>query len=306
MKAENDWIHYNIYTGKLEKMDSVIENILFPLIENIQLEIDVKKWFFMRYIDQEGPHLRFRLLVPSTMWKKTIVFMEEESDSIITHIKEMPDINMQRLLPVGSHTDFPSGVKIELGLYDPEVKKYGGQLGLEYAEDLFQASTKLVGNFISQINEIKVDRFELALNIMKWTVESSSLSQQELYTFIYEYVLYWGDSGYGQSNMTTHLLKQAENKSDYIEKVFANGNQFSNNPYMKDYLERLQNLLKLAKDSEDIQQTERSLLFHYLHMMNNRIGVWPIEEAYLAALLSIWFKDNQKRVNINEDTEYVY
>ncbi|MDK2600041.1 lantibiotic dehydratase C-terminal domain-containing protein [Bacillus stercoris] len=28
------------------------------------------------------------------------------------------------------------------------------------------------------------------------------------------------------------------------------------------------------------------LAFHYIHMMNNRLGVWPIEEAYLGALLA--------------------
>ncbi|MDO3660566.1 lantibiotic dehydratase C-terminal domain-containing protein [Bacillus sp. C28GYM-DRY-1] len=37
--------------------------------------------------------------------------------------------------------------------------------------------------------------------------------------------------------------------------------------------------------SEKIRTTASHLSFHYIHMMNNRLGVWPIEEAYLGALL---------------------
>lgn len=287
LESHDVWIHFNIYTGQLEKMDRVIETQLLPLVNQLSKYIEVKKWFFIRYIDQNGPHLRFRVKVLKKDWKKAIEFVNDKKPSIISYIKNLSHVKTRRLIPLKRKSPFmQTYVDVKLGLYDPEVKKYGGVEGMKYGESLFYISSKIVGEYISSINEQKIDRFELALVFMQELIEVAGLSLRDAHQFMSRYLMYWSGNP-AKQNLASEFLAQASHKKEYVNQVLKNGESHVKNDYFHLYRDTFKELIELVDHSEVIQQTKLNVLFHYLHMMNNRLGVWPIEEAYLSALLLV-------------------
>ncbi|MBM7111355.1 hypothetical protein SAM19_04775 [Brevibacillus laterosporus] len=67
--------------------------------------------------------------------------------------------------------------------------------------------------------------------------------------------------------------------------------EYEQNPFVLNLIEEYGQTVKKAfediRNCQKIRLTKIHLLFHYIHMMNNRLGIWPIEEAYLGALLQV-------------------
>ncbi|MDU0156702.1 thiopeptide-type bacteriocin biosynthesis protein [Bacillus cabrialesii] len=282
-----EWVFYSIYVPRTEYLENIIINIVTPIVKQVKDSVQVHKWFFIRYIDMQGPHIRLRFLVNEDDIDIVEEITEEHLHRNLSKVLAEPLSEMSRLLPVKTDTrSFESGFQQEE--YEPEYEKYGGVQGVHIAEDIFQSSSELVLSLLNDHGFKDNDRFDFALFLMNKTAEHASLSADQARDLWESMLHHWSGADYTEGiTYKTKLEEAAEKRIDVINVVIE---KMHSNPFVIKLTEGYQKILQKAfsqiQESEKIRTSHSHLSFHYIHMMNNRLGVWPIEEAYLGALLA--------------------
>jgi thiopeptide-type bacteriocin biosynthesis protein len=282
----DDWLYFKIYPREFRQMDQVIEQIVHPAIYGARDKSGLDRWHFLRYADQRGWHIRLRL-------RGTRQFHEEWSrniralvDAVLPQLEERPRV--PRL--ISSTASFDTHIAepgCELGTYEPEYEKYGGTLGVAIAEELFEASSETAVKALLTIQDSS-SRFLLYLALTRSLVEHFHQTPEEQQRFLEYYLWYWsGQDRPGSSQARRKLRDAARQRRLFITRQLAGLTDHaaisSLVQQQRSALTRTLNALHLAED--EITETPARLSFDYLHMNNNRLGVLPSEEAYLAALL---------------------
>ncbi len=285
---ETDWIYYSIYPGRIEYLDDLVTDLVAPAVERLAERDEVRRWFFIRYVDEQGPHVRLRFQVDSEACGSISDELERWIDRQLTEITSRPVPAMARLMPV------PQGkpeqeyeVTFQPETYEPEYEKYGGVPGVAIAETCFEASSKLAVSAVRAIQGGELDRFILALHIMKQTAECLPFPEKARKELWERVLHHWSGADYpGGSEVKESLLRAASKRRSVIEeRIRANGDSQLIVELVAPYMEALRGAFEAVKQTPQIRLSTSHLLFHYIHMMNNRLGVWPIEEAYLGSLL---------------------
>lgn len=120
--ARSGWLFAKIYTGPVG-VDRLLASALPALVEQAVESLAVDRWFFVRYGDP-GWHLRLRLHGPPLR--------------LATDVLPALELALAPLLADGRI------LRAALDSYRPEVERYGGPLGLEVAERLFQIDSEAV------------------------------------------------------------------------------------------------------------------------------------------------------------------
>ncbi len=136
------WLSLYIYHESTS--DSLLAEVLYPFLQAMQVAGFVRQFFFIRYFDQSGPHIRLRL--------------EGDYETILQLVQPQLELTLHSLL--GDHfikateaseafegAPVPEGKRIETLQYIhyiPETDRFAGKTGLRIAEDHFAASSKVV------------------------------------------------------------------------------------------------------------------------------------------------------------------
>ena len=67
----SDWLYLKIYTG-VRSADLLLTTSIYDIISEERRESRIEKWFFIRYIDEEGFHLRLRFKGQGTFYQYLI------------------------------------------------------------------------------------------------------------------------------------------------------------------------------------------------------------------------------------------
>lgn len=135
------WWFAQIYTSGFEGADPLIADVLPAMIAQVR-PLGMQRWFFMRYLDDHGPHVRLRVLGNRAVQDRLQDSRHELRDQInaicaqpIRHefITTVPRETYEGRLGTGSRG----------ALYEPELTKYGGPSGVALAEELFEFSSEL-------------------------------------------------------------------------------------------------------------------------------------------------------------------
>jgi thiopeptide-type bacteriocin biosynthesis protein len=129
----SEWLYFKLYTG-VKTSDIILQEVLEPLVEQLQHQNLIEKWFFIRYNDPKS-HLRIRLHIKN----------QNDYGSILEMINSL----FKEYLESGE----VSAVMIET--YSRELERYGGNT-IEYAEELFFKSSELILNFLEYNDEEKI------------------------------------------------------------------------------------------------------------------------------------------------------
>jgi thiopeptide-type bacteriocin biosynthesis protein len=126
------WLYAKLFTGA-GAADDVLREIVTPLVHEVMEAGAVERWFFLRFGDPAW-HLRLRL------------FGE-------------PHRLMSDVLPALQHACEPaleagSVWRLQLDTYEREVARYGGDVGIALAEEVFYADSEAV---LSLIHELSPD-----------------------------------------------------------------------------------------------------------------------------------------------------
>lgn len=260
-----DWLYYRIYPGQIHPgaaagIDALLARILRPVLERLTGDLPELKWFFLRFADTTGVHVRLRL-------HAGLPALEHAE-----HLLEGALVEARR--EAGCRSLCSS---FSTHLYSPETQKFGAGHGMRLAEDLFQASSSMVLGLLA--GDGSTPRVAYAAGHLLDLLRTLPLEQQT--GFLHHYAWYWagGPAGHPTANVVA---------SDRAVAVLARARQVLAAPGPGEALRRYGTQYRAAMRGDARRQVPRTdylLLFHHIHLTHNRLGVRPATEAALARAL---------------------
>jgi len=259
------------------------------------------RYFFIRYWEG-GPHIRLRL---DTRDEQSFLDLV---DSIRASVAGRPNLEAsragafqrtQRVLALlegkpPEDTDAVAHGHVRVAGYQPEYGKYGGPRGVAIAEDLFVASSRLCLDLLPVMSPAGAPRLVLGVSTMLSALVGAGMTEPEIIEFLARYTHVW--SGYvSRESWRGWPARAAGDRAIVSDAVSA---VLSGNPDLavvewRDVVAGAvravraegEALLRDVTASGPLSGRKLDFLVcHYLHTHNNRLGVLPDEEAYLAYL----------------------
>lgn len=282
------WNYYCIYPGSLDRLDLTVRRVVAEAVLACAGEPGWKGWFFIRYLDEMGPHIRFRFLASS----EASGSLQERVEAIIAG--SLPEVAAasisapRRLLPFPADKapESKGAVSYFRAEYEPEYAKYGGSVGVALAERLFERSSEIALELMEAEEKGASDRVVFALCAMQAAIETAIPKVRARSAFLKRYVHYWsGEDRPGAEPLRNNLLAAGERRKDKVATQLMRQNGTPTAQLAEKYRADLVETFRSASTDATIRTGPEDLCFHYIHMMNNRLGILPVEEAYLASLL---------------------
>lgn len=208
-----DWLYFLLYVGEQERSDLCLAQVVTPLVRSALTTPGIDRWFFLRYLDDAGPHLRLRF--HGDVDAINDLFLR--AGPVLAHrLQTLPELEVEPATPlVGSARAMQrpdaAGSRppaLQLGVYEPEYAKYGGPEGVALAERVFQASSEIALDNLHHLGD-RTTRALWAMAMMQ-TVLEACLVHQDGPTFWEQYAWHWsGAARPGAGALREHLTKQA-------------------------------------------------------------------------------------------------
>lgn len=128
----DEWVYIKLYCNEY-RSDDVIINDIPEIIKYFEKKFIIEKFFFIRFVDHEGFHIRLRINIKKTEESINIL------DKISKHVKDKSNFIE----------------KISLDSYEREIERYG--LNIDKIEYLFYLDSKFTINFLKKISNKLVD-----------------------------------------------------------------------------------------------------------------------------------------------------
>jgi thiopeptide-type bacteriocin biosynthesis protein len=303
-KSES-WVSVYLYYN--DPLDDFLKYAVTPFVKNALNQQLAEHFFFIRYWDH-GPHIRLRLICNSD--KKKLVLKNSIRIYFEEYFLKHPSFRDDRLYSKNVRDTLISNNSIRFIQYKPELRRYGGKIGVAIAEKQFEISSSTVISILQEVQQWNNDRaLGAAIEMHLLMLLALSLSKQnmiEFFDFIYKSYLI--DSGNIDINfLTKDQLHEYENifqsqknilipyVHNFIEIIQNNINQVK--PWMKMWYLAMQDVGNYLKDAQKRKLLHRFryffksshdlwiLYYSYIHMNNNRLGIHVKEEPYLAYIL---------------------
>ena len=303
-----EWWFVRLYTGGFVGADAMISELIPPLVAHAR-ELGIHRWFYMRYMDPSGPHIRLR--VRGT--RDVLDVMESGYRELVT--------DLEAALSSGEHDHpfvMPVDEKRYLGaakiggsgaLYEPEYTKYGGIHGVELAEQLFEFSSDL-GVWATSWFSKTPDRAGLAALLLSDAVTSgldaarfTSVSPGSDWEGYWDQHLTWWTGDFGphaqrvRESIRSNVRAKMPGVSAQLDALAA---MPSVTGWRRNWRAAVHRYVVRAM-TEGIDLTPLHLIFHQGHMMTNRLGFLPREEALLGQYARLYRRAEQRTTSTGED-----
>jgi thiopeptide-type bacteriocin biosynthesis protein len=246
------------------------DNLLIEKILPIIQEIFKKKWanqyFFIRYSDSRDLHIRLRF-------------------------KGEKDILETRVQPLLKQT-FPNS---RFSRYQQELNRYGGIYGIVLAEKIFEASSNVILSFLKE-NEPTYEQslgFALQLNICM----SYALGMDKVETIaFFDHLASNGE----KSLYTKNFEKQKDAILPFLSQLWSSLEEKIpfDKPWFNNWIQTITDIgkeIKRAYTNNKLYPLDPKkghpqnplwyLYESYIHMNNNRLGIYNMDEPYIAYIL---------------------
>lgn len=283
-----DWVYLKIYPGtKVGGMDGIVLDVIGDVLGAVKSP----PWFFLRYLDDKGPHIRLRFAVPAAHLDDITDEASIRCEGLLDQLVSKPDSSYRGLIPLPEAPDgFPAG---HFGViredYLPELEKFGGLEGMAIAERLFQHSSEVALLVLAAERNGKASRKTLAPWLMQVGVES--LGAKLPREFWRRYSEYWLG---GSKSAATAWREQFARKHQQLAAVGvsvlppATTLTAVENEAVATWRTALGEARRRYDRCDGVGEEEKQQVFwNFIHLMNNRLGIGPLEEAYLATLLEL-------------------
>ncbi len=263
--SQTDWLSAYLYYENLS--DTFLISKVSPFMQNILKKKYAKHFFFIRYGDKKGPHIRLRF--------------QGNKETLETKVK-----------PLLNET-FP---KTRFVTYRPELKRYGGDVGIIIAEKLFEASSRVVLSFLETSTELSYEKslgFALQLNLSM--IHALGMKKAEAIAF-FDHM----STPHETQEFEAALTKQNATILPFLSQLWAafdygavTENEWFN-IWQKEMtaigaeLQKAYKQKKLRYVDPNNAHAQNPLWYiyeSYQHMNNNRLGIARIDEQYIAYIL---------------------
>ena len=285
----NDWLYLKMYLGQaVERLDALIVEVIPKVLKRDVVE----RWFFLRYYDQQGVHLRLRVrLAPHQ--SQAAMHIQETCQKTLDELHRLaPSDYRPMVVPPGfdPRAMVPPTAQVALvqDVYEPEHEKFGGADAMPIAEEVFEVSSGIAVQVLHDEAAGAYSRKTVAPCFLAAAREVFD-SKEGASQFWRQYSTYWlgGDTPAAQDWRQRFFDKGQQLAHAEIPIVAGPGALPQEAAPLVDQwraaLERASSayagLAPLSSAVADV------LAFNFAHLMNNRLGLTSLEEAYLATLL---------------------
>ncbi|HET6858725.1 MAG TPA: thiopeptide-type bacteriocin biosynthesis protein [Streptomyces sp.] len=279
LRAADDWWYVRAYPGHPDLMDEATL-ALIPWLAARAAEEAASAWFFTRYWDMSGHHLRLRLSCSADGVDRVHERLPELVG--LLHGLGRP-VAAERLVPGSVPQGLPLVKQARCCFYAPELAKYGGSRGVSRAEELFTASCGWYDDRRIGALAPLFDRAALAVTYMR-TLVDSALGGEDTKGFWTAHRRQWGRqlrmAAPGQEELRA-LLSRAAQGTGASAVLLDDGLRESVDQQVARVVSTLD---AAAGDGNPVPRAV--LLLNYLHMDLNRWGFVPAEESLLGVLAS--------------------
>jgi lantibiotic biosynthesis protein len=136
----SDWLYAKIYAGR-SRHTSILRRIRSQVIDP-SIGRSLTQWFYLPFADPD-PHLRVRFNGPRAELRNVVLARLEQA--------------LAPTLETGTVFRF------ELGTYEPEFERYGGAVGVEFAERLFFADSEATSQLLELVDDDHQLRWQVTL-----------------------------------------------------------------------------------------------------------------------------------------------
>lgn len=286
-QQEHTWLYYKLYVGKYYKQ---LDYLAMQATTDITKHEGVLNWFYIRYIDDGGIHLRFRIKVQAELEKTLDVSFYKILHDFCSSLLEQPEPDYTPLvsLPESDNWDdsFHALVVVKREQYEPEYDIYGKNI--EVAEELFGHSSEIAREvlLLEQENP-ELSRKDIAPRLMFDAMQIFRPSDGDN-AFLESFSNYWLAGSTELGNYKSTFEDKAFDLIDagiaIVKPLDAYASPF------QPLLTRWQQALKTCNDKYNKDKNFNAalndrVLFYFVHLMNNRLGFTPLDEAYIAVIL---------------------
>ena len=277
----DEWLYYKIYCG-YKTADTILTEIVKPLTEEVIESETIDKWFFIRYADpKEHIRLRFHMV-------------EKRNISLI--IQKMNEL-LNPFIEAGLVW------KVMLDTYNREIERYGFNT-IELAENFFYNDSTLTVNILSLLEGTEGEkiRWGIGLRSIDKFVDGFGFDPVEKMKIL----AHMRDTFANEFNVNTPLRKQLSSKfrnnTKFISDILSDANDDSEYKPLFDMVDvRMksdENTIKKLLQSHSENQLKTpltSLIWSYLHMLNNRLFK-SNQRLHEMALYYMLFKHNRSKL----------
>jgi hypothetical protein len=289
--------------------DDLLIDCLSGLAGRLKASGEISHAFFLRHW-RNGPHIRFRLRVHDSAGLEQVLAATMER--IEGYIAAVPSTTVvdpsayqaaQQLMAQWEVDDETPGhliannsVRVEP--YHRELGKYGGRRGAKIAEDLADASSNCVLRLLPVVRDDRGGRTSLAYVMTVSGALAAGLRPDALAPFLADYSRLWSHWAPSSTRAAwdRNLTKNWDRLRIQTERLLCGPPPSS--PILREWSTAVATTAAAIDESEgdvlpavtalgsdaEAQARRRYLLTNYLHTNNNRLGVLPAEEAFIAFL----------------------
>lgn len=284
------WVSSHIFYTEHNKL--LIE-ALPEFLKYIKETFSIHQYFFIRYWEL-GPHIRLRILVDDYDQENIKKEIKRHFDKFIEKHPSVRKINADRFNPNNS---------VQFITYEPEVERYGGEEGIILAEDHFQVSTETILSLMSQIGRnwnLSIAQ-GIVLQLSYIFLKSTSLSKDEIMEMLH--IMdnsHWKKKAQQVSkteNVELLFQKQYEKNKEAIstrleilDSIFTDEENTDDSPILRWHQYIKEKDLQLKKAT--LNKKRHFIYISYLHMLNNRAGLYNHDEGYISYMLFNIFNNN--------------
>jgi len=279
------WLYYKIYVGNIA---GGLDHLITGTLPKLCCRGDIERWFFIRYLDEGGLHLRLRLK-PCDGAGDLRPMLHPILEEALRALPRVPPPFYRPVIsrPVAGALRRGGLIRTVESEYEPEVGNFGEQ-GISVAEALFQLSSEVAMAVLIGERADLCSRKTLAPILMK-AVFDAFLPHADL-SFWRRYSRYWLQIT-GESAQEWEPRFQGKARDLRTRGVPVLMPDAALTVQARDAVHAwCTGLSRGASDFETLQEPMRmewpALASTFIHLMNSRLGIVPIEEAYLSALLN--------------------
>ncbi len=308
MQHDMDWLYGRIYC-RLDEADELLLSLVAPCMRTLLARGLINKFFFIRYFEG-GFHLRVR-------------FCGQKADllgPVRDELNEWLDAYfLQRGIALSGPLDWgPSGMddqtwqsrhaqdamgstfsrpvpSYEYDRYEPEIERYGGPQGVQISEQHFMHCSKATLRVLEHECSGAGSRRNATLLLLHGLAEAFQLTDQEKASIFELQARYWMTSSWFTPQLRDLLVQEYERHCLALHRLLSSGQSEPQHKSRAFWSELIDEWSEASKDTyhaltilgqrKQLTQTLSELLLSYIHMLCNRMGFFPREEAYFTYLL---------------------
>ncbi|MFI8456044.1 thiopeptide-type bacteriocin biosynthesis protein [Kitasatospora sp. NPDC085464] len=279
---QRTWLYLKLYPGHLDLLDAALTEVVAPLVEQVAPEAE--RWFYLRYLDGSGPHVRLRFLVDRDQ-ADALALRRTSLLAQLTALTGRPGPAPLTVLPVAPTGSTGSRPDVRLDLYEPEYAKWGGPEGLEVAERVFQASSATALRLVAASDGTVEYRIALGRLVVTRLLDGLGLDGAERDGFLRTHYTWW--SGLKHASAAEGITRDANLRTAHERidsAVSEKCGRLSESAHLIDMVNALCADMLIGIEKREAHQKPMYLAFHHLHLTLNRLGIAPVEEALVSLL----------------------